>query len=122
MYEKENFMNESYGITIEEVDSLILELESSIDFENKFNKLVSSELFNEVFTNVIFGTELLALTVRLVDNVSDEIETETLLEIRKVKSLVKYIADRKDKILILKDRLESAKEMRTNILKKTIIK
>ena len=118
MYKKENFMNESYGITIEETDSLILELESSIDFENKFNKLVSSELFNEVFTNVIFGTELLALTVRLVDNVSDEIETETLLEIRKVKSLVKYIADRKDKILILKDRLESAKEIRTNILKK----
>ena len=111
-------MNESYDITLEEINETIIDLESQIDFENKFNKLVSSELFNEVFTNVIFGTELLALTVRLVDNVSDEIETETLLEIRKVKSFVKYISDRKDKILILKDRLESAKEIRTNILKK----
>lgn len=120
MYEitlKENFMNESYSITLEEIENLIVDLESQIDFENKFNKLVSSESFNEVFYNVIFGTELLALTVRLADDKSDEAELETIEEIKRVKFVKKYLEDRKDKIMILKDRLSSAKEMRTVILK-----
>ena len=67
-------MNESYGVTLEEIDKTIADLESQIDFENKFNKVVSSESFVEVFKNVIFGTELLALTVRLADDKSDEAE------------------------------------------------
>ena len=120
MYEitlKENFMNESYSITLEEIENLIVDLESQIDFENKFNKLVSSESFNEVFYNVIFGTELLALTARLADDKSDEAELETIEEIKRVKFVKKYFEDRKDKIMILKDRLSSAKEMRTVILK-----
>ena len=120
MYEitlKENFMNESYSITLEEIENLIVDLESQIDFENKFNKLVSSESFNEVFYNVIFGTELLALTVRLADDKSDEAELETIEEIKRVKFVKKYLEDRKDKLMILKDRLSSAKEMRTVILK-----
>lgn len=110
-------MNESYGITLEEVEKLIVDLESQIDFENKFNKLVSSESFNEVFTNVIFGTELLALTVKLADDKSDEAELETIEEIKRVKFVKKYLEYRKDKLMILKDRLSSAKEMRTGILK-----
>ena len=120
MYEitlKENFMNESYSITLEEIENLIVDLESQIDFENKFNKLVSSESFNEVFYNVIFGTELLALTVRLADDKSDEAELETIEEIKRLKFVRKYLEGRKDKIMILKDRLSSAKEMRTVILK-----
>lgn len=120
MYEitlKENFMNESYSITLEEIENLIVDLESQIDFENKFNKLVSSESFSEVFYNVIFGTELLALTVRLADDKSDEAELETIEEIKRVKFVKKYLEDRKDKLMILKDRLSSAKEMRTVILK-----
>ena len=110
-------MNESYDITLEEIDETIIDLESQIDFENKFNKLVSSESFNEIFYNVIFGTELLALTVRLADDKSDEAELETIEEIKRVKFVKKYLEDRKDKIMIFKDRLSSAKEMRTVILK-----
>ena len=110
-------MNESYGVTLEEIDKTIADLESQIDFENKFNKVVSSESFVEVFNNVIFGTELLALTVRLADDKSDEAELETIEEIKKVKFVKKYFEDRKDKIMILKDRLSSAKKMRTGILK-----
>lgn len=112
-------MNESYGITLEEIENLIVELESQIDFEKKFNKLVSSESFNEVFYDVIFGEELLALTATLVDEKSEEAELEVFEEIKKVKFVKKYLEDRKDKIMILKDRLSSAKEMRTDILKNT---
>ena len=110
-------MNETYYTTLEEIDETIADLESQIDFENKFNKVVSSESFVEVFNNVIFGTELLALTVRLADDKSDEAELETIEEIKRVKFVKKYLEDRKDKIMILKDRLSSAKEMRTVILK-----
>lgn len=112
-------MNESYGITLEEIENLIVELESQIDFEKKFNKLVSSESFNEVFYDVIFGEELLALTATLADEKSEEAEAEVFEEIKKVKFVKKYLEDRKDKIMILKDRLSSAKEMRTDILKNT---
>lgn len=112
-------MNESYGITLEEIENLIVELESQIDFEKKFNKLVSSESFSEVFYDVIFGEELLALTATLVDEKSEEAELEVFEEIKKVKFVKKYLEDRKDKIMILKDRLSSAKEMRTDILKNT---
>ena len=107
-------MNESYDITLEEIDETIIDLESQIDFENKFNKLVSSESFNDVFYIV---TELLALTVRIADDKSDEAELETIEEIKRVKFVKKYLEDRKDKIMIFKDRLSSAKEMRTVILK-----
>ena len=110
-------MNESYDISLEEIENLIVELESQIEFEKKFNKLVSSESFSEVFHDVIFGTELLALTVRLADDKSDEAELETIEEIKRTKLVRKYLEDRKDKIMILKDRLGSAKEMRTDILK-----
>ena len=110
-------MNESYGLTLEEINETIAYLESQIDFENKFNKVVSSESFVEVFNNVIFGTELLALTVRVADDKADEAELETIEEIKRVKFVKKYLEDRKDKIMILKDRLSSAKEMRTDILK-----
>ena len=110
-------MNESYGITLEEIDVLIVDLEKQIDFEIKVNKLMSSELFIEVFDTTIFGTELLALTVKLASENIENVENEIIEEIRKTKSVKKYFIDRKDKLLILKDRLTSAKEMRTNILK-----
>ena len=98
-------MNESYDITLEEIDKTIIDLESQIDFENKFNKLVSSESFNEVFYNVIFGTELLALTVRLADDKSDEAELETIEEIkRELLPLVTLITPNLDEASVLTDK------------------
>lgn len=106
-------------LTIEEIENTIEVIEDQIEFEKKYNKLVSSESFVEIFDKTIFGSELKKVSEELCFEIDKDREDYLLNEMRNIKLIKKYINDRKVHFDFLNDRLSEANRMRNEILKNT---
>lgn len=106
-----------YYLNEEELELEILKLESSIEFEKRFNKLINSDEFKAVFDDTIFGSELILKSKELCENISEEYELETFEHIRDIKKFKNFLANRSVQIDVQKNRLKETKELLSSILK-----
>ena len=52
----------SYELSLEDIESEISKIDSEIEFEKRYHKLINSKDFKEIFIDSIFGTELKELS------------------------------------------------------------
>ena len=107
----------SYETTIEYIETEIQSLDEQIEIEKKFHKVINSRDFTDVFHETIFGSEMIELSNKLCDAVSEEAEEQIIEQLRLLKKVKGFLESRAVQLEVLTNRLTESKELRQNILK-----
>ena len=107
----------SYETTIEYIETEIQSLDEQIEIEKKFHKVINSRDFTEVFHETIFGSEMIELSNKLCDAVSEEAEEQIIEQLRLLRKVKGFLESRAVQLEVLTNRLTESKELRQNILK-----
>jgi len=107
----------SYEIGLESIEAEIQNLDEQIEIEKKFHKVINSRDFTEVFHETIFGSEMIELSNKLCDTVSEEAEEQIIEQLRLLKKVKGFLESRAVQLEVLTNRLTESKELRQNILK-----
>lgn len=107
----------SYGIGLESIEAEIQNLDEQIEIEKKFHKVINSRDFTDVFHETIFGSEMIELSNKLCDAVSEEAEEQIIEQLRLLKKVKGFLESRAVQLEVLTNRLTESKELRQNILK-----
>ena len=107
----------SYEISLESIEAEIQSLDEQIEIEKKFHKVINSRDFTDVFHETIFGSEMIELSSKLCDSVSDETEEQIIEQLRLLKKVKGFLESRAVQLEVLTNRLSESKDLRQNILK-----
>ena len=107
----------SYETTIEYIETEIQSLDEQIEIEKKFHKVINSRDFTDVFNETIFGSEMIELSNKLCDAVSEEAEEQIIEQLRLLRKVKGFLESRAVQLEVLTNRLTESKELRQNILK-----
>lgn len=107
----------SYEIGLESIEAEIQNLDEQIEIEKKFHKVINSRDFKDVFHETIFGSEMIELSNKLCDTVSDEAEEQIIEQLRLLRKVKGFLESRAVQLEVLTNRLTESKELRQNILK-----
>ena len=107
----------SYELSLEDIESEISKIDSEIEFEKRYHKLINSNDFKEIFIDSIFGTELKELSDELCNTYNEDVESEIIKQIKAIKDFKYFVEKRSANLDVLNSRLDEAKEFRKNILK-----
>lgn len=107
----------SYETTIEYIETEIQSLDEQIEIEKKFHKVINSRDFTDVFHETIFGSEMIELSNKLCDAVSEEAEEQIIEQLRLLRKVKGFLESRAVQLEVLTNRLTESKELRQNILK-----
>ena len=107
----------SYEISLESIEAEVQNLDEQIEIEKKFHKVINSRDFTEVFHETIFGSEMIELSNKLCDTVSEEAEEQIIEQLRLLRKVKGFLESRAVQLEVLTNRLTESKELRQNILK-----
>ena len=107
----------SYEISLESIEAEIQNLDEQIEIEKKFHKVINSRDFKDVFHETIFGSEMIELSNKLCDAVSEEAEEQIIEQLRLLRKVKGFLESRAVQLEVLTNRLTESKELRQNILK-----
>ncbi len=107
----------SYELSLEDIESEISKIDSEIEFEKRYHKLINSKDFKEIFIDSIFGAELKELSDELCNTYNEDVESEIIKQIKAIKDFKYFVEKRSAHLDVLNSRLDEAKEFRKNILK-----
>ena len=107
----------SYEISLESIEAEIQNLDEQNETEKKFHKVINSRDFTEVFHETIFGSEMIELSNKLCDTVSEETEEQIIEQLRLLRKVKGFLESRAVQLEVLTNRLTESKELRQNILK-----
>ena len=107
----------SYEISLESIEAEIQSLDEQIEIEKKFHKVINSRDFKDVFHETIFGSEMIELSNKLCDTVSEEAEEQIIEQLRLLRKVKGFLESRAVQLEVLTNRLTESRELRQNILK-----
>ena len=107
----------SCEISLESIEAEIQSLDEQIEIEKKFHKVINSRDFKDVFHETIFGSEMIELSNKLCDTVSEEAEEQIIEQLRLLRKVKGFLESRAVQLEVLTNRLTGSKELRQNILK-----